>query len=137
MFKETAQILEMHSNYKLPTSLFFRRSANVKKTLIDQIITTIFCRSTIFRGLIWKERNKSFGFWVGGLNRIILMGLSHCVAFSFHFWATFIPILNTQCRQLCEERNIYKNKQRSCLLPRQGCIQKEFSALNLMCHNIL
>ena len=117
--------------------LYFSEDQQMCKNLpIDQIITTIFCRSTTFRGLIWKERNKSFGFWVGGLNRIILMGLSHCVAFSFHFWATFIPILNTQCRQLYEERNIYKNKQRSCLLPRQGCIEKEFFALNLMCHNI-
>ena len=36
---------------------------------------------------------------LGGLKRIILMGLSHCVAFSPRFWATFIPILNTQWRR--------------------------------------
>ena len=58
---------------------------------------------------------------LGGLKRIILMGPSHCVAFSSHFWATFIPILNTQWRRmwkakLCWKINIFKfwNRHLSC-----------------------
>ena len=50
---------------------------------------------------------------LGGLKRIILMGLSHCVAFSPHFWATFIPILNTQWRRN-EDRNLCRKNTLSC-----------------------
>ena len=86
-----------------------------------------WCYIAIKQILIWISKHfvVSYGSGragiLGGLKRIILMGPSHCVAFSSHFWATFIPILNTQCRRmwkskLCWKINIFKfwNRHLSC-----------------------
>ena len=86
-----------------------------------------WCDIAIKQILIWISKHfvVSYGSGragiLGGLKRIILMGPSHCVAFSSHFWATFIPILNTQWRRmwkskLCWKINIFKfwNRHLSC-----------------------